>query len=56
LLIPNLLFFAIKGEFEILSGFFKALFKLGNILKKRTDQKKTYILADKEVINKINEK
>ena len=56
LLIPNLLFFAIKGEFKILSGFFMALFKLGNILKKRAGQKKTYLLTDKEVVNTINEK
>ena len=56
LLIPNLLFFAIKGEFEILSGFFMALFQLDNILKKRAGQKKTYLLTDKEVINTTNEK
>lgn len=55
-LFPNLLFFAVKGEFKILFGFINALFKLGNILKKRSDQKKTYHLTDLEVINKINEK
>ncbi|MFH1827244.1 MAG: glycosyltransferase family 2 protein [bacterium] len=56
LLFPNLLFFIIKREVEILYGFINALFKIIQILKKRNWQKKFYTLTDKEIMTKINEK
>jgi GT2 family glycosyltransferase len=57
LLLPfNLIFFILKGEIEILSGFINALFKISDILTKRISQKKFYRLSDYEVLSKINEK
>ena len=51
----NLIFFIVKGEVQIISGFFAALFRINEILIKRQKQQKDFNLTDKEVLKKTNE-
>jgi GT2 family glycosyltransferase len=55
MLLPNILHMTFIGELFFLKGFLNALLISDKIVKKRQDQKKSFIIGDLEVLNKFNE-
>ena len=50
-LLPNLIYYLIKGKINFWKGFFLALGKLSEVATKRNSQKKKYRTNDQQIFN-----